>query len=190
MKKISQLIATATLAFVVGNQAHAAELAGVQFPDTVVLAGQTRSLNGLGLRLATFFKVKVYVAGLYVAKKSTDASALLMDADSKLMRLSFLRDLDAAKLSDAFAEGFEKACKGGECKDYASAVKSFTALQPEVRRGEVLDFEFHPSEVILKKGDKVLGHVNSVGFSQILLRIWIGENPPNSELKTGLLGTK
>jgi hypothetical protein len=166
----------------------AGELAGVKLPDAVVLEGQPKVLNGLGLRLATFFKVKVYVAGLYVSEKSPDSAKHLGDTSSKLVRMSFLRDVDAEILGEAFSDGFEKACKGDECKTFGEAVKAFVKLQPDVKQGETLDFELLQAEIIVKKNDKELGRVAGVGLGQVVLRVWIGDNPPNPELKVGLLG--
>ena len=53
--------------------ACAAELAGVVMPEQVTVDGKTLVLNGLGLREATFLRVDVYVAGLYLEEKSQDA---------------------------------------------------------------------------------------------------------------------
>ena len=40
-----------------------------KFDDKSTVAKKELILNGLGVRLATLFKVKVYVAGLYTEKK-------------------------------------------------------------------------------------------------------------------------
>jgi len=179
------------LSWVIGTSAtlRAGELAGVTLPESVVVAGESRLLNGLGLRLATFFKVKVYVAGLYVTEKSSDAAKLLADSSSKLVRLFFLRDVDAETLRDAFADGFEKSCRPEECQRLAASVKSFVALQSDVKKGGTLDFELLPAEIVVKKDGKETGRIAAPGLGQVILRIWIGENPPNAELKAGLLGT-
>ena len=55
--------------------AHGKECKGVNFPDQAQVDGSTLTLNGLGLRQATMFKVNVYVAALYVAKTSNDPNA-------------------------------------------------------------------------------------------------------------------
>ena len=57
--------------------AHGKECQGVNFPEQMQVDGSTLTLNGLGLRQATFLKVNVYVAALYVANVSSDAQALL-----------------------------------------------------------------------------------------------------------------
>ena len=192
MKKISLALQGVVLSWGVFQTpvSSSAELAGVTLPETVTLVGQPRVLNGVGLRLATFFKVKVYVAGLYVAQKSQEASVLLADTSSKLVRMSFVREVDAETLRDAFSDGFKKACKGDECKTYDAAVEEFVKLQPAVIQGDVLDFELLPEELVVKKNDIEVGKVKAPGLGPIILRVWIGENPPNPELKKGMLGAE
>ena len=54
---------------------HAAEVAGIKFPDTVTVAGQELKLNGAGVRTKLVFKV--YALGFYLQdKKSTVADVL------------------------------------------------------------------------------------------------------------------
>ena len=57
--------------------AHGKDCQGVTFPEQAQVHGSTLTLNGLGLRQATFLKVNVYVAALSVAHVSSDAQALL-----------------------------------------------------------------------------------------------------------------
>ncbi|MGH8403696.1 MAG: chalcone isomerase family protein, partial [Gammaproteobacteria bacterium] len=56
---------------------QAATLAGVNLSDTAVVGGQTLVLNGIALRTKTWFKVKVYVGGLYLREKASTAEAVL-----------------------------------------------------------------------------------------------------------------
>jgi len=172
----------------VASPVFAAELAGVEMPDSVEVAGQSRVLNGQGMRLATFFKVKVYVAGLYVSHKTHDAETLLSDTDSKLMKMAMLRDLKAEQLQEALQEGFEKACSGEECEKYKEAIVQFAKLQPPVKKGELLEYAFLPEKVEVSHQGKSVGTVQAAGFSQVMIRVWLGKDPPNSELKKGLLG--
>ena len=57
--------------------AHSKDCQGVNVPEQVQLDGGTLRLNGLGLRQATFLKINVSVAALYVANVSRDPQALL-----------------------------------------------------------------------------------------------------------------
>ena len=52
--------------------AYGKDCQGVSFSEQAQVDGSTLTLNGLGLRQATFLKVNVYVAALYVANVSSD----------------------------------------------------------------------------------------------------------------------
>ena len=77
---------------------QAATLAGVTLPDSVQVGGKTLVLNGLGLR--TKFVVKVYVAGLYLEQKSSDANAIVKTDAPKRLVMQFMRDLSKKQLAD------------------------------------------------------------------------------------------
>src|SRR5260221_10330987 len=91
--------------------AHAKECKGVNFPDQAQVEGSNLMLNGLGLRQATAFKVNVYVAALYVAKTSSDASAILGATTPSELILQFVRNVGADDLRKGWSEGFEKNSK-------------------------------------------------------------------------------
>ena len=56
-------------------------------PDTFQLGGQQLVLNGLGER--SEYMVKVYVAGLYLPKKSSDAGSIVQSNSPKRIVLQF-----------------------------------------------------------------------------------------------------
>lgn len=72
----------------------------------MVVDGETLVLNGLGLRLATAFKVNVYVAGLYVPEATQDAQAILDSAGPRKLVMHFLRKVGAKDLNKAWKKGF------------------------------------------------------------------------------------
>jgi hypothetical protein len=51
--------------------------AGVTLPDQAMVEARTLVLNGMGLRKATWLRVKVHVAGLYLEEMSLDAARSL-----------------------------------------------------------------------------------------------------------------
>ena len=71
LKRFTGLLALLLMA--VSQPLLARECQGVNLPDQLQVSGKTLQLNGLGLREATIFKVRVYVAGLYLEQKSTDS---------------------------------------------------------------------------------------------------------------------
>ena len=111
MKRICRILLPSLSLFGARTTTSACECAGVEMQDSVTLDGRSPVLNGLGLRLATFVKVKVYVAGLYVPKQSDQAQALLGTDQPWHLVLSFLRSVDAEDMIKAWNEGFETNAK-------------------------------------------------------------------------------
>src|SRR6185312_5440667 len=78
---------------------NAASLAGVTLPDTEQVAGKTLVLNGMGIR--TKYMVKVYVGGLYLEQKSSDANAIIKADAPKQIVMKFLHGASKSQMMDA-----------------------------------------------------------------------------------------
>ena len=168
--------------------AHAAECRGINFPDQVQIEGSTLTLNGLGMRKATFLKINVYVAALYVARTSKDPDVIIGSNTPKELILHFVRDVDGSDLADAWDEGFAKNAKTqlSALKERIATLKGWMA---DVKTGQQLIFEFKPGSGIQVATDgAVKGTIKGDDFAQVLLSIWLGADPPNPEVKAGLLG--
>ena len=85
--------------------AHGKDCQGVNFPEQAQIDGSTLTLNGLGLRQATFLKVNVYVAALYVTNVSSDPHALLGSNTPKELILHFLHKASDDDLKKAWEQG-------------------------------------------------------------------------------------
>ncbi len=165
---------------------HAATLGGVDMPDQTTVNGKTLVLNGLGMRTATFLKVKVYVIGLYLERKSSDAKAIIESNQAKRIDMHFVHDVTATKLRDGWSEAFES-----NYQDVASIkgeISKFNASMRDVKSGDtiVLDFSGDTVDVLVNatKIDSIKGNA----FQQAALSIWLGPKPPNKDLKVGILG--
>jgi hypothetical protein len=161
---------------------------GVNFPDQVQVDGSNLALNGLGWRQATAFKVNVYVAALYVAKTSTDPKALLASNSPSQLILQFVRNVDADDLRKAWSEGFEK-----NAKDQLPALKeridTLNGWMADVKTGERLSFIHRPGAGIdVVVGGMAKGTIKGDDFAKAFFSIWLGADPPNPEIKVGLLG--
>ena len=124
--------------------AHGKECKGVSFPDQAQVEGSNLSLNGLGLRQATAFKVNVYVAALYVAKTSSDRERACWDrARPSELILQFVRNVGADDLRKGWSEGFEKNSKAQlpALKDRIAMLNGWMA---DVKTGERLTFIHKP----------------------------------------------
>lgn len=169
--------------------ARAAEISGVKLPDQVTVQGKTLKLNGTGLRQATFLKINAYAAGLYLENTMHDGDAIATSDQLKSIEMVFMRDVSAKQMSDAFQEGFDKNCVA-DCARLKPDIGKLQGLLKDMKKGEAMAFHFLGDGVdLLIRGQKA-GKIGDKAFSHQLIRCWIGKNPPNSELKEGLVGGK
>ncbi len=165
---------------------QAASLEGVKMPDQATVNDRTLVLNGLGIRTATILKVKVYVIGLYLESKSSDAKAIMESGQAKRIEMHFVHDVSAKKLRDGWSEAFEN--NYSNVAGIKDEISKFNASMRDVKPGDtiVLDFFADTVEVFINgtKIDAIKGHA----FQQAALSIWLGPKPPSKELKAGILG--
>jgi hypothetical protein len=168
--------------------AQGKECKGVTFADQVQVDGASLTLNGLGLRQATMLKVNVYVGALYVAKTSSDPKTLLASTAPSELILQFVRDVGADDLRKGWTEGFEK-----NSKDQLPALKeriaTFNGWMGDIKAGQRLTFVHKPGVgVEVNVNGAVKGTIKGDDFAKALLSIWLGADPPNPEIKAGMLG--
>ena len=167
--------------------AHARECKGVSFPDQTQVEGSALTLNGLGMRQATMFKVNVYVAALYVAKASGDANAILDAAAPYELILQFMRDVGARDIAKGWGEGFERNAHG-QLPALQERIAMLNGWMADLKTGQRLKFTFKPGAgVQVSVNGTVKGTISGDDFGKAFLSILLGV-PPNPEVKAGLLG--
>jgi hypothetical protein len=172
--------------------AGAAELEGVRLEDQIRVDGQELQLNGFALR--TRFIFKVYVAGLYLPAKTTTAHAAIESRSAKRILLVMMRDATA----DQFVESTDTAMRANNSAAQIAAVQAqvdelFALIRAagEAKKGMRIVLDDAPSDggttlfiEGVAQGKPMLGEE----FYKVLLRIWLGEDPVQQDLKEALLG--
>lgn len=171
--------------------AQPVEMEGQKFEPTVQVGGQTLNLNGVGLRRRAIFKV--YVAGLYVPQKSTNAATLISDKGARRVSLRMLRDVDADSFIDSFNDGLKNNLTEAQFAALKPQIEMLTAAMKsigEAKKGDAINFDYTPeggTRISVNgqpRGDPIPG----VEFFPAVLRIWLGEKPADESLKKGMLG--
>jgi len=183
------LLICSVLALSAGG-ALAAEIGGVKLPDQVTLEGRTLKLNGAGIRAAKILLTfNVYAAGLYLENQIHDGDAIASSDQLKSIQMVFMRDVSGKQMADAFQEGFEKNCVAG-CAELKPYIGKLQGLLKDMKKGEAMAYHFLPNGVELVIRGQKAGTIGDKAFTRQLIRCWIGKNPPNPELKEGLVGKK
>lgn len=181
---VAALIASAAPA------ARAAEHSGVQFDDSVRLAGTELQLNGVGLR--SLFILKAYVAGLYVPARSTLAADLLAQTGPRRLALKMLVGLSSERMMKAFRDGFTQNLNDSQLTALRPQVEQFAesmrAMGP-ARKGDSIDIDLVDGQIqVLLNGQPRGGPIVGEALFNAILQVFIGPRPVDRDLKRGLLG--
>lgn len=168
--------------------AQAGRKAGVTMPDKVTVAGKSLVLNGMGLREATMFKVDVYVAGLYLEKKSSNAAAILAAREVKRIHLQFKRDVDRDDMVKALRGAFDKNA-GAKKSALADEMKSFMSWLTALDEKDTMTFTYVPEQgLTVHINGKRKGTIAGDDFARIIFAGWLGSRATDQNVRKQLLG--
>lgn len=177
------------LAVMPGAVAQAGTLKGVTMNDAIEVDGHKLVLNGMALRKKLIFKV--YVAGLYLAAKESDAARILAADQPRRGVMHFLRDVGADKINNAWFEGLA-ANTPGASPDLKNQFKFLAGMMEEMKDGESMMFTYIPgtgTQIAVKGNSK--GVIPGKAFADALFGCWIGPEPgPGQDFKDALLGNE
>lgn len=168
------------------------ELAGVKYDGTAEVAGQKLQLNGAGIRYKAIFKV--YTAGLYLNAKATTPEAVLANNGPKRIHIQMLRDIDGEELGKLFTKGMEQNATREEFGRSISGVLRMSEIfvqKKKLKTGESFGVDYIPGTgtVVFVNGQLIPGEpIKGEDFFHMLLKIWLGKSPADSDLKVALLG--
>jgi len=167
------------------------ELAGIFMPDRLEVEGRNLLLNGLGLREATIFKVDVYVAGLYLERKTSDPEDILALTQALQIKMKFLRSVSRKDIVEAWDEGFEKHA-GVDRRFYRDGLQSLDGWMSDMSKGDTMTYTYlaHEATLRVEVNDEIQGLIPGPEFTRSFLRVWIGPNVTWNKLKRGLLGAQ
>lgn len=180
------VLAVALLA--ASTAAQARQCDGVSFPEHVTVHGQPLRLNGLGLRKATFFRIKVYVGALYLAHPSTDAEAILSSDQPSEIVLHMLWHVTAGELRSAWRKGFRQSAPQ-QLAALRARIAELDGWMHGLGSGQTMAFVHLPGtgiEYVLNGVPQ--GSIAGTDFARAFFGIWLGPHPPGRALKAGLLG--
>ena len=169
----------------------ALEVAGVKFEDKVKVGASDTVINGAGLRNRAFFKV--YALGLYLPQKASATADVLAAKGAKRIAIVTLRDLTAEEFVDALISALKKNHDEPTLKALQPKIDQFRSTMLTIGNApekSVVNLDWLPDTGTrlsfngAQKGTDIAGE----DFYRALLRIWLGDNPAQDDLKEKLLG--
>jgi len=186
----TSIIIITAIFFLISHDVMAREIAGVTLEESVAVGPQNTKLilNGAGVRSKFFFKI--YVGALYLPTKSGNVDTILSSSGPNRVVMHFLYDeVSKKKLVDGWNEGFENNSTKEEMATLRKRLETFNSMFRTVKENDVIQFDFIPgsgTSVLINK-DK-MGAVEGADFNKALLKVWLGDEPADDNLKEGMLG--
>ncbi len=171
---------------------QAAELEGVNLDDRVRVGGQELQLNGIALR--TRFIFKVYVAGLYLPARATSANEAIYARGPKRIILVMMRDASAEQFVESIDSGMRANNSEAQIAAVKTQVEELMAMIRAVgqsKTGARIVLDYAPADggtTLFVDGVAQGKPMAGEAFFHVLLRIWLGEDPVQPDLKEALLG--
>lgn len=194
MKPFKYLVlALGAALFAVNTLAAPMEVHGVKLEDTAQVHGTQLQLNGAGTRYKAIFKV--YVAGLYLAKKAGTPDEVVNQSGPKRLIVTMLRTIDSRELGKLLTRGVEdnmgKAAMSKLVPGLIRMGEIFAAQKP-LAAGDQFMIEWVPGSgtIITVKGVVQGEPFKEPEFFKALMMIWLGPVPADERLKEALLGGK
>jgi hypothetical protein len=171
--------------------AHAIDVGGLKFDDTVKVGGKDLKVNGAGIR--TRIVVKVYALVLYLPEKKDTTAGVLESTGPRRFALGLLREVTGDELGQAFMAGItantDKAERSKFVNQLAQFGEAFVNI-PQAKKGDIITVDWIPDTgTVMHLNGKPIGEpLKDIGFYNAVLKIWLGDKPVDSSLKPQLLG--
>ncbi|UCH92395.1 MAG: chalcone isomerase family protein [Candidatus Aminicenantes bacterium] len=160
---------------------------GVTMEGSIEVDGQTLVLNGMALRKKFVFKV--YVAGLYLPQKETNAEKILGTDGMRHLVMHWVRGVGTGKINDAWYDGL-KANTPNHSPGLKKQFDTLCSYMEKVKDGDRIVFTYIPGKgTIVEVKGKEKGVIKGKDFADALFACWIGPKPgPGKGFKEDLLG--
>jgi len=189
--RLSSRIAALTLLFGLAAGGALAAPTTTKFDPAMEVQGAKLQLNGAGTRYKAIFKV--YDMGLYTTKKVSSPAELLALPGPKRLQFTALRELPGTDLGRLFLKGMGDNSSKELVQRHA--LSSARLIEVFSGRSKMLPGESFAMEYVPGKGTTfyILGKpqgapVGDDEFFQMVMRIWVGDSPADSQLRDALLG--
>ena len=159
---------------------------GVSFNTELKLDGENLVINGAGLREKYF--MDLYVAGLYVPKKTEDAKKVIYDDTEMAIHIKIVSSsVTRERFIESVNEGFATSKHGSASKE---EIKKFVGFFSEpIKEGDKINLDYIPGKgVRVTKNGDIKGTIAGLDFKKALFGIWFGTPPVQESLKKEMLG--
>jgi hypothetical protein len=164
------------------------EVGDVILPNIETFGEHKLVLNGAGVREKWW--IDMFVGGLYLPQKSSNAKAILESGKPLAVKMHIVSGLiNSERMIGAIDDGFRKSTQGNT-EPLVHKINEFKGFfKEEINDDDVFDFVYDPDlGVVVYKNDTKLGHVEGEDFRIAFFGIWLSDTPATPEMKEAMLG--
>jgi Chalcone isomerase-like len=186
MKRAIMILCVALLS----RNVNALELAGIPVADKQQIGKASLLLNGAGIRSKNFFDI--YICSLYLTQKQTTSEAIFADEHERRILMHFVYSLGSKRLYNAFKDGIEANHSPAELAALTGQIKQMEQIFDSVAQvnvDDVITIDYLPAVgTRISLNATTRGIIPGAEFYRALLRIWLGNEPVQRDLKKAMLG--
>jgi len=163
------------------------EVEGFSLPAEVEIGEHTLGLNGTGIRRA-FFR-NYYLGALYLPEPMGSLGEIISRHGPSRISLNFIRDVSLSRMQSALDDGFEDNTPAEDREALAEEIEAFKSFFEPPTEGDRIDIDYDPERgTIVSINGEEKGVVEGAEFNLAVLRIFLGEDPADANLRDGMLG--
>ena len=191
LKGIGQRIAAVLAMSTACLLAHAAEIEGVVFDDTIIEDGAKLVLNGVAVHKRGYFKTEA--AALYLPERTTSAEVIDNTTGVRVLRRVLLREVPMSTASRYFVNDFKQAATETEFKQLIGELGALGGIYGSITRvvkGDTIDTVWQPGKGMFGRfnGKRLSDQsVKNDLFWQVYMRMYVGA-AAHETFRNGLLG--
>ncbi len=195
MRLFAVCLLAATLvvpASVLAQASPTIDVGGAKIEVDNFVVGHRVPLNGAGVRAEG--DAKLYVAALYVSRKSRSLIEVAGAPGPKRLHVQMLREMEGKLMGAALSQGMNSNLTAKEvsaCLPGVLKMSELFAVKKKLAAGDSFTLDSVPGQgTVVKVNQEKVATIDAKEFFGCMLQVYIGERPADPKLKAALLGAK
>ncbi len=168
------------------------DVGGAKIEVDNFVVGHRVPLNGAGVRAEG--DTKLYVAALYVSRKSRSLIEVAGAPGPKRLHVQMLREMEGKLMGAALSQGMNSNLSAKEvsaCLPGVLKMSELFAVKKKMAPGDSFTLDSVPGQgTVVKVNQEKVATIDAKEFFGCMLQVYIGERPADAKLKAALLGAK
>lgn len=163
------------------TSSFAAVVEGVNMPEKVSVGSEELVLNGAGVRVKkiAFFPKDIYVAGLYLKAKSSDAGKIINADETMALRIKIITSLITSKLfTEHTRDGFKESTNGNTAPIQKEIDQFLNVFSEKIHKGDLFEIIYRKGigvQVFKNGADHPAVTIAGMPLKSALFGVWLGD---------------